>query len=260
MNHEKQVELKNIGMTYHTLDGQTQAIEDISIDIYSGEIVTLVGPSGCGKSTLLSIIAGLIKPTSGSVYVSGREVTAPSKNIGYMFQNDNLFEWRTILDNVLIGLEIQNKLHKGTRAFAENLLKTYGLGDFKNHYPRQLSGGMRQRVALIRTLAIRPDILLLDEPFSALDYHTRLNISNEVCSILKKENKTAFMITHDIAEAVSMSDRVIILSKRPAVVKDVISIDLRSSNKDITPTERRELPEFRHYFNNIWKELDVHDQ
>lgn len=260
MEDEKLVELKNIGMTYHTLDGETEAIKDISLDIFSGEIITLVGPSGCGKSTLLSIIAGLIKPTSGSVYIKDKKVTAPSKNIGYMFQNDNLFEWRTILENVLIGLEIQNKLHKGNRAFAENLLKTYGLGDFKHHYPRQLSGGMRQRVALIRTLAIKPDILLLDEPFSALDYHTRLNISNEVSTILKKEKKTALMITHDIAEAVSMSDRVIILSKRPAVVKDIVSIDLTSPDKDISPTERRELSGFRHYFNNIWKELDVHDQ
>lgn len=259
MEHEKLVALKNIGMTYHTLDGATEAIKDISIDIFSGEIVTLVGPSGCGKSTLLSIIAGLIKPTSGSVYIKDKEVTAPSKNIGYMFQNDNLFEWRTILDNVLVGLEIQNKLHKGNKAFAENLLETYGLGDFKHHYPRQLSGGMRQRVALIRTLAIKPDILLLDEPFSALDYHTRLNISNEVSSILKKEKKTALMITHDIAEAVSMSDRIIILSKRPAVVKDIVSINLASPDKDISPTERRELSGFRHYFNNIWKELDVHD-
>ena len=208
MSSKKQVELKNIGMNYHTLDGETQAISNISLDISSGEIVTLVGPSGCGKSTLLSIIAGLIKPTSGEVYVSGKKVTGPSKSVGYMFQNDTLFEWRTILDNVLIGLEIQKKLNQETKGFAEHLLDTYGLSEFKNHYPRQLSGGMRQRVALIRTLAIKPDILLLDEPFSALDYHTRLSISDEVSSILKQENKTAFMITHDIAEAISMGDRV----------------------------------------------------
>lgn len=259
MNAIKQVELKNIGMTYHTLDGETQAISDVSLDILSGEIVTLVGPSGCGKSTILSIIAGLIKPSKGEVYVKGVKVTEPSKNIGYMFQHDNLFEWRTILDNVLIGLEIQGNLNPDTRAFAENLLDTYGLSEFKNHYPRQLSGGMRQRAALIRTLAIKPDILLLDEPFSALDYHTRLSISDEVCSILKNENKTAFMITHDIAEAISMGDRVVILTKRPAEIQDIVNIDLAGTDKDITPMQKRELPEFRHFFNRIWKELDIHD-
>lgn len=258
MNSRKQVELKNIGMNYHTLDGETQAIFNISLDILSGEIVTLVGPSGCGKSTLLSIIAGLIKPTSGKVYVNGKEVTGPSKSVGYMFQNDNLFEWRTILDNVLIGLEIQNKLNEKTKSYAEHLLNTYGLSEFKNHYPRQLSGGMRQRVALIRTLAIEPDILLLDEPFSALDYHTRLSISDEISSILKRENKTAFMITHDIAEAISMGDRVIILSKRPAVVKEIVDVKLGSSND--TPMQKRESPQFRHFFNKVWEELDIHDK
>lgn len=259
MDRKKQVELKNIGMTYHTLSGETQAISDISLDIFSGEIITLVGPSGCGKSTLLSIIAGLMKPTSGSVYVSGHKVTEPSKNIGYMFQHDNLFEWRTILENVLLGLEIQNKLTEQTKMFAENLLETYGLGEFKNHYPRQLSGGMRQRVALIRTLAIKPDILLLDEPFSALDYHTRLSISDEICSILKNENKTAFMITHDIAEAISMGDRVVILTKRPATIKEVIDIKLNPDDDSCTPMKKRESPEFRNFFNRIWKELDIHD-
>ena len=259
MNIKKQVELKNIGMTYHTLKGETQAIGDISLDIFSGEIVTLVGPSGCGKSTLLSIIAGLIKPTSGSVYVSGKKVTEPSRNIGYMFQHDNLFEWRTILENVLLGLEVQNKLNEETKRFTENLLETYGLSEFKDHYPRQLSGGMRQRAALIRTLAIKPDILLLDEPFSALDYHTRLSMSDEICSILKKENKTAFMITHDIAEAISMGDRVVILTKRPAIVKEVVEIDLNRDDINCTPMKKRESPEFRNFFNRIWKELDIHD-
>lgn len=260
MDGKKQVELKSIGMNYHTLDGETQAISDVSLDIFQGEIVTLVGPSGCGKSTLLSIIAGLIEPTSGNVYVNGREVTGPSKSVGYMFQNDNLFEWRTILDNVLIGLEIQHKLNEETKSFAENLLDTYGLSEFKNHYPRQLSGGMRQRVALIRTLAIKPDILLLDEPFSALDYHTRLSISDEVSAILKKENKTALMITHDIAEAISMGDRVAILTKRPSTIKDIIRVNLDPFNNKYTPMQKRESPEFRHIFNNIWKELDIHDK
>lgn len=259
MNNNIQVKLSNIGMNYHTLDGETQAISDISLDISNGEIVTLVGPSGCGKSTLLSIIAGLIKPTSGSIYLNDKKVIGPSKSVGYMFQNDNLFEWRTILDNVLIGLEIQNKLNETNKSFAEHLLDTYGLSEFKNHYPRQLSGGMRQRVALIRTLAIKPDVLLLDEPFSALDYHTRLSISDEVSSILKRENKTAIMITHDIAEAISMGDRVVILTKRPATIKDIVEVNLGSSN-DCTPMQKRESPEFRHLFNRIWKELDIHDK
>ncbi|MTI65460.1 MAG: ABC transporter ATP-binding protein [Firmicutes bacterium] len=203
MNRKKVVEIKNISMIYHTLDGETEAIKDLSLDINHGEIVLLVGPSGCGKSTLLSIIAGLIKPSKGKVLINEKEVKGTTGEIGYMFQKDHLFEWRTILGNVLIGLEIQDKITDETKEFAEKLLETYGLGEFKNHYPRQLSGGMRQRVALIRTLACKPDILLLDEPFSALDYQTRLAIADEIGTILKKEKKTAFMVTHDIAEAIS---------------------------------------------------------
>jgi len=203
MNRKKVVEIKNISMIYHTLDGETEAIKDLSLDINHGEIVLLVGPSGCGKSTLLSIIAGLIKPSKGTVLINEKEVKGTTGEIGYMFQRDHLFEWRTILGNVLIGLEIQDKITDETKKFTEKLLDTYGLGEFKNHYPRQLSGGMRQRVALIRTLACKPDILLLDEPFSALDYQTRLAIADEIGTILKKEKKTAFMVTHDIAEAIS---------------------------------------------------------
>lgn len=203
MKELKAVEIKNVSMNYHTLDGETVAIKDISLDVYNGEIIGIVGPSGCGKSTLLSIVAGLIKPTRGNVYINNQEVNGPSKNIGYMFQMDHLFEWRNIIDNVLIGLEIQGKVNEDTRKFAEELLETYGLSEFKKHYPNQLSGGMRQRVALIRTLAVKPDILLLDEPFSALDYQTRLAIADEIGTILKKEKKTALMVTHDIAEAIS---------------------------------------------------------
>lgn len=202
MEKQKVVEIKNISMIYHTLDGETEAIKNINLNVSHGEIVVVVGPSGCGKSTLLSIIAGLIKPSSGKVYVNGREVTETCKDIGYMFQKDHLFEWRTILENVLIGLEIQNKITDENIKFVQNLLDVYGLGDFKNSYPRQLSGGMRQRAALIRTLAVRPDLLLLDEPFSALDYQTRLAIADEIGIILKKEEKTAIMVTHDIAEAI----------------------------------------------------------
>ncbi len=258
MDKKTIVEIRNLGMTYHTLNGETEAIKDINLDVYEGEIVGIVGPSGCGKSTLLSIIAGLISPTKGEVLVSGKRVEKPSKDIGYMFQRDHLFEWRTILQNVILGLEIHSKVDKKSIETAEHLLETYGLKDFKDNYPRQLSGGMRQRAALIRTLIVEPNLLLLDEPFSALDYQTRLAISDEVGIILKKEKKTALLVTHDIAEAISLSDRIIILTNRPATIKDIITIDLTCPNGIWSPIKCREAPEFRHYFNKIWKELDIH--
>ncbi|MCT4604496.1 MAG: ABC transporter ATP-binding protein [Marinisporobacter sp.] len=200
---EKIVEIKNISMNYHTLERETLALKNLSFEVYKGEIVVIVGPSGCGKSTILSIISGLLKPSSGKIIVNGEPVSGTNKSIGYMFQKDHLFEWRNILNNVLIGLEIQDKLNEDTKARTEKLLEIYGLGEFKDHYPRQLSGGMRQRVALIRTLAIQPELLLLDEPFSALDYQTRLAVGDDIGRILKKEKKTAIMVTHDIAEAMS---------------------------------------------------------
>jgi len=251
------LDVKNLNMTYHTLDGETEALKDISFHVHEGEIAAIVGPSGCGKSTLLSITAGLLTPSSGKVLVNGKEVKEPSQDIGYMFQRDHLFEWRTILKNVLIGLEIQDKVTSERKEFARELIKKYGLGDFENHYPRQLSGGMRQRVALIRTLAIQPQFLLLDEPFSALDYQTRLVIADEIGSILKKENRTALMVTHDISEAISIADKVIVLTDRPATVKDVIPIELNCNGKR-TPMKSREAPEFKDYFNKIWKELNVY--
>ncbi len=253
---EKVVELKNVSMNYHTLQGETQAIKDLSLDIKSGEFVSIVGPSGCGKSTLLSLISGILKPTSGSILVNNESVSGPSSNVGYMLQKDHLFEWRTILKNATLGLEIHRKLNKESLAHIENLLDEYGLKDFKYHYPKQLSGGMRQRAALIRTLATDPDILLLDEPFSALDYQTHLLISEEIWLIIKKEQKTAILVTHDIAEAVASSDRVIVLSNRPAEIKNIHEIKLTCDRR--TPITCREAPEFRQYFNEIWKELDVH--
>ncbi|HHV39087.1 MAG TPA: ABC transporter ATP-binding protein [Tepidimicrobium sp.] len=256
----KIVEVKNLGMIYHTLSGETEAIKDINFEIYEGEIVGIVGPSGCGKSTLLSIIAGLLSPTRGKVLINGKKVEGPSKDIGYMFQKDHLFEWRTILENVLLGLEIHSKVDRDSKEIAEHMLDTYGLKDFKNNYPRQLSGGMRQRAALIRTLIVEPSLLLLDEPFSALDYQTRLAISDEVGIILKNEKKTALLVTHDISEAISLSDRIIILTNRPATIKDIITIDLTCTDGVWSPIKCREAPEFRHYFNKIWKELDVHVQ
>lgn len=257
MASEKLVEIKNLEITYHTLEEETEALRDINLDIYENEIIGIVGPSGCGKSTLLSIISGLIKPTTGEVRVNGFKVDKPLKNIGYMFQKDHLFEWRNILNNVIIGLEIQGKLKDKVLDQAKELLHNYGLGDFIYSYPYQLSGGMRQRVALIRTLLLEPDLLLLDEPFSALDYQTRLAISDEIGTILKREKKTAIMVTHDIEEAISISDRVVVLSQRPGTVKKIFEIKLTCEGKK-TPLKCREAPEFRYYFNDIWKELDIH--
>ena len=251
------VELKNVTMNYHTLDGETQAIKNLSLDIRRGEFVSIVGPSGCGKSTLLSLISGLIKSSTGEILINNEPVKGLASNVGYMPQRDHLFEWLTILRNTTIGLEIQKKLNKDTMRNAERLLEEYGLGEFKHYYPNQLSGGMRQRAALIRTLAVNPEILLLDEPFSSLDYQTRLAISEEIWLIIKKEKKTAILVTHDIAEAVSMSDRIIVLTRRPGEVKSEHDIQLTTCENK-TPIICREAPEFRIYFNKIWKELDVH--
>lgn len=257
MANKKVVEIKNLGIIYHTLEEETVALENVNLDIYQNEIIGIVGPSGCGKSTLLSLISGLLKPTRGEVRVNGNLVDKPLKNAGYMFQKDHLFEWRNILNNVVIGLEIQDKLNDQAISHAKELLHNYGLGDFIYSYPYQLSGGMRQRVALIRTLLLEPDILLLDEPFSALDYQTRLAISDEIGSILKREKRSAIMVTHDISEAISMSDRVVVLSNRPGTIKKVFEINLTCPGER-TPLKCREAPEFRYYFNEIWKELDIH--
>jgi NitT/TauT family transport system ATP-binding protein len=250
------VEIHNISMKYHSLNGEIDALGDISFDVEKGEFVGIVGPSGCGKSTLLSIICGLLQPTSGYVAVNGRKISGTSGEIGYMPQKDHLFEWRTIYENALLGLEIRKMISHDTREYVIELLKTYGLFEFKDKYPSQLSGGMRQRAALIRTLATRPEILLLDEAFSALDYQTRLAVTEDIYSIIKRENKTAILVTHDISESISMSDRILVLSRRPATIKNIHTISLTCEHK--TPLCSREAPEFRYYFNRIWKELDVH--
>ncbi|PIH00872.1 ABC transporter ATP-binding protein [Clostridium combesii] len=246
--------VENIFMNYHSLKGSTPALKDISFSIKEGEFVSIVGPSGCGKSTLLNIVAGLIPQSSGDIYIDGEKQKSISPKIGYMFQKDHLFNWLTVLYNITLGLKIQHKLNTERKETIEKLLKDYGLLDFKNHHPDELSGGMRQKVALIRTLALNPEVLLLDEPFSALDYQTRLNISDEIYNIIKKEGKTAIMVTHDISEAVAMSDRILVLSKRPAKIKRDVSIKL--STKSNSPLKCREAPEFRVYFNDIWKELN----
>lgn len=251
------VELRNVYMNYHSPKGETSALENINISIETGEFVSIVGPSGCGKSTLLNIISGLITPSKGEVLVDNEAIDKYSEKLGYMFQRDHLFEWLTVWDNVALGLKIQKRLDENSKDNLEKLLKNYGLWEFKNHYPKELSGGMRQRVALIRTLALEPEVLLLDEPFSALDYQTRLNVSDEIYDIIKKEGKTAIMVTHDISEAVSMSSRVIVLSKRPAVIKKEVDIVFEGECR--TPLKCREASEFRTYFNHIWKEMDLND-
>ncbi|WP_088189712.1 ABC transporter ATP-binding protein [Desulfosporosinus sp. FKA] len=243
-------------MKYQSLNGEITALTNIGFSVQDGEFVSIVGPSGCGKSTLLSIISGLLSPSSGTVWLSGEKVTGTSKKIGYMLQKDHLFNWRTIWQNVMLGLEIRKAVTQEAKERARILLKTYGLYEFKNRYPDQLSGGMRQRAALIRTLVTDPQILLLDEAFSALDYQTRLAVNDDIYSIIKKENRTAILVTHDISESISMADRIIVLSKRPGMVKNIHEIKLSCSNR--TPLTCREAPEFRHYFQEIWKELDVH--
>lgn len=244
------VEIKDMSLIYNTPEGETLAVDNLSLSIKKGEFVAIVGPSGCGKSTILSVIAGLLKPTTGVITVNTNSI------IGYMLQKDYLFEWRNIFDNVCLGLEIQKKLTEEEKNYAHKLLEQYGLSDFEKSYPSQLSGGMRQRAALIRTLMLKPEILLLDEPFSALDYQTRLSVSDEIGTIIKKEKKTAILVTHDISEAISLSDKVFVLTKRPAKLKSIYEINLTAENR--TPMKSREAPEFKDYFNNIWKELDVH--
>ena len=242
------LKVKNVSKKYQAKNGEVEALKNISFSIKEGEFVSLIGPSGCGKSTILSIIAGLEEKNAGEIQVNGQ--------IGYMLQKDSLLEWLTIYKNVLFGLEVGKIKTTENVEYVEKLLKKYNLYEFKDKYPRQLSGGMRQRVALIRTLAIKPQILLLDEAFSALDYQTRIMVTNDIYQILKNEKITALMVTHDISEAISMSDRVIVLSNRPAVVKEIHEINFEIKNR--TPLNSRESPKFSKYFDSLWKGLDVH--
>lgn len=243
-------------MSYHTMEGEIPALSHISFSIEEGEFAALVGPSGCGKSTLLNLIAGLLKPEQGTITIQDIPLESSKLSIGYMLQKDHLFEWRTIYENVILGLEIRKKMTPERLDRVEQLLFDYGLSDFKQARPSQLSGGMRQRAALIRTLALEPSLLLLDEPFSALDYQTRLNVSDDIGKIIRKEKKTALLVTHDISEAISMADRVIVLSKSPATVQCEIPIHLELENR--TPMNSRSAPNFKNYFNQIWKELNSH--
>lgn len=252
------LEVKDISKKYQSKEGEILAVENVNFKINKGEFVSIIGPSGCGKSTLLSIIAGLIEKSGGKVFVEEKEVNGISNQIGYMLQRDCLLEWRTIWNNIMIGLEIKNEIKDEAKEYAENLLKKYHLYEFKDKKPSELSGGMRQRVALIRTLATKPKILLLDEAFSALDYQTRIMVTNDIYDILRKENITVLMVTHDISEAISMSDKVMVLSKRPGTIKNIHKIEFDIENR--TPLNCRERPEFSKYFNKLWKELGVDEK
>lgn len=246
---KKILNIKNLRKIYHTKKEEILAVDDFSYSLLEGEFISIVGPSGCGKSTILSILCDLLDKTSGTIE------NVENLKIGYMLQNDSLFDFRTIYKNCLLGLEINKELTKENKDYVLNLLDTYGLSDFKDSYPENLSGGMRQRVALIRTLASKPDILLLDEPFSALDYQTRLAVSDDVYNILKKEKKSAIMVTHDLAEAISMSDKIIVLTKRPSKIKNIYEIKLENKK---TPIENRKDKKFAYYYDLIWKDIDFH--
>lgn len=248
------VNLNHVCLTYQAPDGEIEALREISFGIPEGEFVSLVGPSGCGKSTLLSIIAGIERPSAGTVLLDGADILSPSPRIGYMPQKDQLFPWRTIWDNVMLGPELRRQNTPARQAHVRGLLERYGLSEFAGKTPAQLSGGMRQRCALIRTLALDPDLLLLDEPFSALDYQTRLAVSADIYGIIRSEHKTALLVTHDISEAISLSDRIIVLSRRPGRIKAVHTLD---SLRGLPPMERRDHEDFRLYFNDLWKELDL---
>lgn len=269
------LELDQVSYAYHSRNGETYALSDISFAVARGEFIAIVGPSGCGKSTLLSLISGLLLPESGTIsfgQISDDQEKTGEKNmvtsnadaasfrskIGYMLQRDHLFEWRTIYGNVMLGLEIQNKLSEENKMRVDKMLMDYGLYRFRSAKPSELSGGMRQRAALIRTLALDPELLLLDEPFSALDFQTRLTVCDDVASILRKEKKTAILVTHDLSEAVSMADRIIVLTKRPARIRAIL--ELKFEQEGLSPFARRNTPEFKDYFNLLWKELNVQEQ
>lgn len=246
------LEVRGLGYAYHTMDGETKALSDISFTADTGEFLAVVGPSGCGKSTLLSLISGLLIPDEGEVRIDGKERREKSGTIGYMLQKDHLFEWRTIFENAALGLEIQHRLDERSRKRLHEMLQLYGLEKFEKSRPSELSGGMRQRAALCRTLALEPDLLLLDEPFSALDYQTRLSVCDDISTIIRKNRKTALLVTHDLSEAVSVADRIIILSKRPGRIRRILPVAFPEA---ASPLQRRNDLSFSSYFNEVWNTL-----
>lgn len=247
------LELKNISYSYHSLNGETRALKDISFGVREGEFIAIVGPSGCGKSTLLSIIAGLLPPESGTILFNNPDGSLQYPKVGYMLQRDHLFEWRTVYRNVTLGLELHHMLTPDRLQKVDRLLTQYGLDKFRDKRPSELSGGMKQRAALIRTLALEPQLLLLDEPFSALDYQTRLMVSADICRLIRAAGKTMIIITHDLSEAISLADRIIVLSGRPATVKKEVSVKL--TLQEDTPLAARNAPEFQQYFNRLWEDM-----
>ena len=250
---KKLFEIKNLSFSYHTLSGETKVLQNISFSVNYGEFVSVVGPSGCGKSTLLSLISGMIKPEEGQITFSDGYIP----KMGYMLQRDHLLEWRNIYQNAILGLEINKLKTAENLSYTEHLLKEYGLYDFMYKKPRELSGGMKQRVALIRTLSLKPEILLLDEPFSALDFQTRLIVSKDISNIIRKEHKTAILITHDISEAIRLSDKVIVLSHRPATIKKQMDISLSTTTD--SPLSYLEAPEYASYFQKLWEDISYED-
>lgn len=244
-----EIKIENVNKAFYTSKDCVEVLKDINLEVHKGQIVAIVGPSGCGKSTLLNLISGLVKPDNGNVYVNGQ--------IGYMFQKDNLFEWRNVYKNITLGMEIKHL--KENIEEIDEILKKYGLYDFKYYYPKELSGGMRQRVALIRTLILKPDILLLDEPFSSLDYQSKIVVQEDIYKIINKEKKTTILVTHDITEAIAMADVIYVLTSRPSTIKKKFIIDLGIDKKNKTPLIARKLPKFQEYFSSIWKELDFNE-
>lgn len=253
MTNNYLLRLRNICYSYHTLYGETRVLDHVSFDVGKGEFVAVAGSSGCGKSTLLSIIAGLLTPEDGTITVNNPDGSLRYPRVGYMLQRDHLFEWRSIYKNVILGLEINHMLTEERVGYVNQLLKDYDLDQFRDKRPSELSGGMKQRAALIRTLALDPELLLLDEPFSALDYQTRLSVSADICRLIRRTGKTVIMITHDLSEAISLADRVIVLSRRPATVKCELPIHLTLG--DDSPLAARNAPEFSQYFNQLWEEI-----
>ncbi len=253
------VELRDVSLRYFSPDTETEALQGIQLAITPGEFVAIIGQSGCGKSTLLSLVSGILEPTGGQVLIDGKPVVGPSPKVGYMLQQDYLFEWRTILENTLLGAEIQYADMSAARVRATQLLTRYGLGQFLHHTPRQLSGGMRQRVALARTLVTEPDVVLLDEPFSALDSQTRIALADEIADALRREKKTAILVTHDIGEAIAMAERVVVMSRRPGRIKSEYQIRFAAPDGVRPgPFAARSAPEFNDYFKRLWEELEVH--
>lgn len=252
------VTIKNVDKAFFSQEAATTALKDISLSVTNGEFISLIGPSGCGKTTLLSLIAGLIAPTNGEINIEGQQILRPSPKTGYMLQQDYLFPWLTIEQNIVFGLKTMKKLNNETRSYALSLLDKMGLLDKRNDYPSQLSGGMRQRVALVRMLATKPKLLLLDEPFSALDYQTKLKLEDLVALTIKEQEKTAILVTHDIGEAIAMSDRIVLLSSRPGKIHNIWTVP--ETLRELTPFKARNQSEYNKLFQQIWKELESLEQ